>query len=54
LTKEVPVGFDEWFLRADQRGNSRSSIDKGRGGAAWTTGNRVEVLVDGDAYYQRL
>jgi len=46
--------FDDWFLRSDERGNHATSIDRGRERTAWTVGNRVEVLVDGDDYYRSL
>jgi phosphatidylserine/phosphatidylglycerophosphate/cardiolipin synthase-like enzyme len=47
--------LDEWFLTPAARGNPASEIDHRRGdGTAWTTGNRVEVLVDGAEYFRRL
>src|SRR4051794_41873120 len=44
----------DWFLTAEQRGNPASRIDAGRGAIAWTTGNGVEVHVDGVAYFDAL
>jgi len=38
----------KWFLTSAERGNPGSDI---RG---WTVGNRVEPLVDGEAYFERL
>ena len=47
--------LDEWFLTASERGNTATAIDRRRGdGAAWTHGNRVELLVDGAEYFGRL
>jgi phosphatidylserine/phosphatidylglycerophosphate/cardiolipin synthase-like enzyme len=49
------VGAESWFLRADQRGNSATSIDRRRGdGLAWTTGNQVRFLVHGGPYFEAL
>jgi len=46
---------DDWFLTTEERGNPGTAIDRRRGdGKAWTEGNRVEVLVDGTAYFRRL
>ncbi|HYT25665.1 MAG TPA: phospholipase D family protein, partial [Actinomycetota bacterium] len=46
---------DDWFLRADERGNPATEIDRRRGdGRAWTEGNLAEPLVHGAAYYRRL
>src|SRR4051794_8386606 len=44
----------DWFLTAEQRGNPASRIDAGRGAISWTTGNGVEVHVDGVAYFDAL
>ena len=47
--------LEDWFLTRDERGNPSTLIDhRRRDGTAWTTGNRVEVLVDGDEYFRRL
>ena len=47
--------LDDWFLTARERGNPATAIDRRRSdGAAWTEGNRVEVLVDGAEYFRRL
>jgi phosphatidylserine/phosphatidylglycerophosphate/cardiolipin synthase-like enzyme len=47
--------LDAWFLTPEERGNTATEIDGRRGdGTAWTEGNRVEVLVDGAAYFSRL
>src|SRR4051812_6218565 len=49
------MNLEDWFLNPDERGNPSTSIDSRRsGGTAWTTGNRVRVLVDGDEYYASL
>jgi phosphatidylserine/phosphatidylglycerophosphate/cardiolipin synthase-like enzyme len=49
------VGLDEWFLTADQRGNSTTRLDSRHpDGAAWTTGNRVRPLLHGAAYFAEL
>jgi phosphatidylserine/phosphatidylglycerophosphate/cardiolipin synthase-like enzyme len=49
------MDLDDWFLSEDERGNPSTRIDERRGdGTAWTTGNRVEVLIDGDEYYWSL
>src|SRR5688572_22492626 len=46
---------EDWFLTTDERGNSSSSIDRRRGDdKAWTVGNRVRVLIDGDSYFRSL
>lgn len=40
--------LEDWFLTRDEHGNPSTLIDhRRRDGAACTTGNRVEVLVDG-------
>jgi phosphatidylserine/phosphatidylglycerophosphate/cardiolipin synthase-like enzyme len=47
--------IDDWFLTPAERGNPSTAIDRRHGdGIAWTDGNRVEVLVDGSAYFRRL
>ena len=47
--------LDAWFLTPGERGNLATDIDRRRGdGTAWTTGNHVEVLVDGADYFRRL
>lgn len=47
--------LEDWFLTGDERDNPSTLIDLRRGdGSAWTTGNRVEVLVDGDEYFAAL
>jgi phosphatidylserine/phosphatidylglycerophosphate/cardiolipin synthase-like enzyme len=44
--------LDDWFLRPDERGNPHTDIDRRRGdGRACTTGNVVDVLVDGATYF---
>src|SRR5664279_317907 len=49
------MGLEDWFLTGDERGNPSTLIDLRRGdGSAWTTGNRVEVLVDGEEYFAAL
>jgi phosphatidylserine/phosphatidylglycerophosphate/cardiolipin synthase-like enzyme len=47
--------LDDWFLTIAERGNAATAIDRRRDdGAAWTEGNRVEVLVDGATYFHQL
>ncbi len=55
-TRRTLLGrIDDWFLRADERSNPATDIDRRhRDGLAWTEGNRVEVLCHGAAYYARL
>ena len=49
------MGLEDWFLTGEERGNPSTLLDLRReSGEAWTTGNRVEVLVDGDEYFRRL
>jgi len=43
--------FDAWFLDAAERGNPTTEVDRAGSGQAWTDGNRVTVLIDGDAYF---
>jgi phosphatidylserine/phosphatidylglycerophosphate/cardiolipin synthase-like enzyme len=46
---------EEWFLSAAERGNPHSALDHRRGdGLAWTTGNDVQPLIDGRAYFAAL
>jgi phosphatidylserine/phosphatidylglycerophosphate/cardiolipin synthase-like enzyme len=45
---------EDWFLTAEERGNRWARIDRGASEAGWSTGNRVEVLVDGATYFRRL
>jgi phosphatidylserine/phosphatidylglycerophosphate/cardiolipin synthase-like enzyme len=50
-----PGRLADWFLRPDERGNAATDIDRRHsGGAPWTAGNHVEVLVDGHEYFARL
>lgn len=46
--------LDEWFLTAEERGNPDTQIDSRHDGVAWTEGNSVDVLVDGEEYYSAL
>jgi phosphatidylserine/phosphatidylglycerophosphate/cardiolipin synthase-like enzyme len=47
--------LDDWFLRASERGNAATEIDRRHGdGTAWTEGNAGAVLVDGCSYFSRL
>jgi len=47
--------LDQWFLTPGERGNPATGIDRRRAdGTGWTTGNHVEVLVDGADYFRRL
>ena len=44
-----------WFLERTERGNADTTIDALLDrGAAWTAGNEVSALVDGEAYFSRL
>ena len=44
-----------WFLDPSERGNTSTRIDQRRGdGLAWSVGNRVELLVHGRPYFERL
>jgi phosphatidylserine/phosphatidylglycerophosphate/cardiolipin synthase-like enzyme len=47
---EVAVQLDNWFLTSAERGNPATGLDRRRG-TAWSTGNRVEVLVHGATYF---
>src|SRR6202521_1696460 len=50
-----PGSLESWFLTGPERGNEATEIDRRHpDGAAWTTGNRVETLVHGAAYFRRL
>ena len=42
------AGFADWFLTTEQRGNPSTSLPN------WCTGNRVEPLIHGAAYFDRL
>jgi phosphatidylserine/phosphatidylglycerophosphate/cardiolipin synthase-like enzyme len=48
--------LEDWFLTPQERGNPSTLIDRRRRltRTAWTTGNHVEVLVDGAAYFRHL
>jgi phosphatidylserine/phosphatidylglycerophosphate/cardiolipin synthase-like enzyme len=47
--------FSDWFLTADERGNTGTNFDRDRGrGVAWTERNAVRVHVDGRGYFARL
>lgn len=47
--------LDDWFLTAAERGNDDTRLDsRHRDGEAWTTGNEVEVRIDGESYFGRL
>lgn len=47
--------LDDWFLTLEERGNPFSAIDAaGRSSDAWTEGNDVSVLIDGESYFSRL
>ncbi len=49
------TAIEHWFLPAAERGNRHTRIDERRGdGLAWTTGNRVEVIVHGAPYFEQL
>ena len=45
----------QWFLSADERGNSQTSLDSRHpDGLAWSIGNRVRALVHGSVYFAEL
>jgi phosphatidylserine/phosphatidylglycerophosphate/cardiolipin synthase-like enzyme len=47
--------LENWFLTSVERGNDFSAIDRRRSdGLAWSSGNNVEALVHGAAYFRRL
>jgi phosphatidylserine/phosphatidylglycerophosphate/cardiolipin synthase-like enzyme len=49
------VELGDWFLGPGERGNRATHIARRRpGGAEYTGGNHVEVLIDGATYYSRL
>jgi len=51
----APDDVTKWFLDRAERGNPDTAIDSILGaGAAWTAGNDVVPLVDGEAYFSRL
>jgi phosphatidylserine/phosphatidylglycerophosphate/cardiolipin synthase-like enzyme len=56
MQPEPAVGaLENWFLTASERGNDFTGLDSRHpDGAAWTTGNRVEILVHGATYFRRL
>jgi phosphatidylserine/phosphatidylglycerophosphate/cardiolipin synthase-like enzyme len=48
-------GTAAWLLTAEERGNPVTTIDAARAdGQAWSVGNRVQVHIDGAAYFTRL
>jgi phosphatidylserine/phosphatidylglycerophosphate/cardiolipin synthase-like enzyme len=48
------VTTEDWLLNSRERGNPATRIDEGKGPAAWSTGNRVEALIHGSEYFDRL
>lgn len=46
--------IENWFLAVGERDNDHSAIDRRRDGVPWTRGNRVEILIDGVAYFTHL
>jgi phosphatidylserine/phosphatidylglycerophosphate/cardiolipin synthase-like enzyme len=47
--------LEDWFLTSVERGNDFSALDRRRSdGFAWSSGNNVEALVHGAAYFHRL
>jgi phosphatidylserine/phosphatidylglycerophosphate/cardiolipin synthase-like enzyme len=53
--QEPDNALDSWFLTGSERGNKFTQLDRRRpDGLAWSTGNRVETLVHGGAYFRRL
>ncbi len=54
-TEATDKALESWFLASSERGNDFSALDRRRsGGLAWSTGNQVETLVHGAAYFRRL
>jgi phosphatidylserine/phosphatidylglycerophosphate/cardiolipin synthase-like enzyme len=52
---ETIVKLEDWFLTPSERGNDGSEIDRRHAsGEAWTTGNDVDVRIDGAVYFRRL
>ena len=52
---EPDKALDSWYLTGSERGNKFTQLDRRRSdGLAWSTGNRVETLVHGGAYFRRL
>ena len=43
-----------WFLTPVERGNPATRVDERHAGRAWTHGNRVEAIVHGRVYFERL
>ena len=43
-----------WFLLPRERGNPRTTVDRHHPDVAWTEGNRVEPLIHGRPYFERL
>jgi len=59
LTVDAGVMMADWFLSADERGNTATGIDSHRDPregphAAWSTGNLVRPLVHGATYFAEL
>src|SRR3979490_2075163 len=57
MRRNEPPGtvLESWFLLGSERGNEFTGLDRRHlGGAAWTTGNKVETLVHGATYFRRL
>jgi phosphatidylserine/phosphatidylglycerophosphate/cardiolipin synthase-like enzyme len=53
--EEPDKALDSWFLTGSERANEFTQLDRRRSdGLAWSTGNRVETLVHGGAYFRRL
>lgn len=44
----------DWLLTPSERGNPATRIDDQHGGRAWSSGNEVEVLIDGHDYFAAL
>jgi hypothetical protein len=46
---------EQWFLSAEERGNTASEIDRRReDGRGWTEGNAVTPRIHGAVYFARL
>jgi phosphatidylserine/phosphatidylglycerophosphate/cardiolipin synthase-like enzyme len=54
--EEAPSrALESWLLTSSERGNDSSALDRRRAdNSAWSSGNRVEALVHGAAYFRRL
>lgn len=55
MTNIVFNAPDKWFLSANERGNTHTILDSRHpDGMAWSTGNQVRALIDGQTYFREL